>query len=421
MTEKLLQFIWQFQYFNNKELELDSGENLQIIFPGQHNLHQGPDFLEAKIKIDKTTLVGNIELHVQASDWIRHAHDGDKNYNNIILHVVWQNDETQPAKNIPTLSLNNRVPKLLLDKYEELMHSSLFVPCEKMLSQVKDIIWASWKQRLLVERLHRKSEAVEQCLQQSNHHWEETFWWLLAKNFGLKVNAEALEAMAKSISVSILAKHKNQIHQLEALLLGQSGLLENEFSESYPLMLQKEYRFLKNKYSLQPINMQVHFLRMRPDNFPTVRLAQLAMLVQQSTHLFSKLKEMQSVSEVKKLLSVTANDYWNDHYVFDESSPFKKKALGKQMAENIIINTAVPVLFAYGHLHKETALKGKAIKWLEELSSEKNHITNQWSDLGVAHNNAFDSQSLIELKTQYCNNKRCLECAVGNSLMKSSL
>jgi len=183
MTERLLQFIWQFQYYNNKELRLDSGENLQVISPGQHNLHQGPDFLEAKIKIDDTILAGNIELHIQACDWHKHAHEGDKNYNNIILHVVWNNDEPELAKNIPTISLENRVSKFLLSRYDELMRSSLFVPCEKMLSQVKELVWASWKQRLLVERLQRKSETVQEYLEQNQYHWEETFWWMLAKKF----------------------------------------------------------------------------------------------------------------------------------------------------------------------------------------------------------------------------------------------
>jgi hypothetical protein len=295
------------------------------------------------------------------------------------------------------------------------------VPCEKILSQVKEIVWASWKQRLLIERLQRKSKTVVEYLGQNNQHWEETFWWMLAKNFGIKVNVETFEAMAKSIPVNILAKHKNQIHQLEALLLGQCGLLENVFSESYPLMLQREYRFLKNKYALKPIHMPVHFLRMRPGNFPTLRIAQLAMLVQQSSHLFSKIKEVQSISDLKKMLAVTANDYWNEHYVFDEPSASKKKLLGMQMIENIIINTIVPVLFAYGHLRGETATKEKAIKWLDELPLEKNNITVQWAEAGASNKNAFDSQSLIELKTQYCDQRRCLECAIGNSLMKNSL
>ncbi len=420
MTEKLLQFIWRLQYYNNKELHLDSGENLQIIFPGNHNHHQGPDFLEGKIKIDDTVLAGNIELHVRASDWEKHAHANDKNYQNIILHVVWENDEPKSLQKTPTLTLNKRVSKLLLNKYEQLMHNSSFIPCEKMVEQASDIIWSSWKQRLLVERMERKSKIVEQYLDQSNHHWEEAFWWMLAKNFGAKVNAEAFEAMAKTISINILAKHKSQIHQLEALLLGQCGLLDNEFKEDYPVMLQKEYLFLKAKYNLQHTNISVHLLRMRPGNLPTVRLAQLAMFVSKSSHLFSKIKEMESVDEAKKSLAVSANDYWNYHYVFDEESAFKEKSIGRQMTENIIINTMVPIFFSYGHLHKENKFKERSLKWLEDLPAEKNNITNQWAALKIINKNAFDSQSLIELKTQYCDKKRCLECAIGNRLLKNS-
>jgi len=421
MTEKLLHFIWRLQYINKKELVLDSGESLQIIFPGNHNHHQGADFLQAKIKIDNTILAGNIELHVLASDWEKHDHENDKNYQNIILHVVWENDQPRSIIKMPTLTLNKRVPKLLLNRYEELMNNAEFVPCEKMIDQVSDIIWSSWKQRLLIERLQRKSKIVSDYFPENNHHWDETFWWMLAKNFGIKVNEEVFEAMAKTISINVLAKHKNQIHQLEAILLGQCGLLEGNFKDDYPIMLQKEYQFLKHKYQLKPVNMPVHLLRMRPGNFPTIRLAQLAMLISQSTHLFSRLKEIESVHEAKKLLAITANDYWNYHYVPDEESSFKKKSLGKQMAENIIINTIAPMFFAYGHFHKENYYKEKALKWLEELSSEKNNIINQWNNAGAKSENAFDSQSLIELKTQYCDKKRCLECAVGNALMKGSL
>jgi hypothetical protein len=421
MTEKLLQYIWRLQYFNSKELFLDSGESLQILFPGNHNHHQGPDFLEAKIKIDHTILVGNIELHVLASDWEKHSHDDDKNYQNIILHVVWENDELKSVKKIPTLALEKRVPKLLLKKYEELMNNSLFVPCEKMIAQISDIIWSSWKERLMIERLQRKYETITGYLSQNNHHWEETFWWLLARNFGAKVNAEAFEEMAKTISINILAKHKNQIHQLEALLLGQCGLLDNVFLEDYPIMLQKEYQFLKSKYQLKQINMRAHLLRMRPGNFPTIRLAQLAMLISESSHLFSRVRDMESVNDAKGLMAITANDYWSYHYVLDEASGFKRKSLGKQMAENIIINTVVPILFAYGHFHKQGIYKEKALRWLGDLSAEKNNMIDRWANIGSTVKNAFDTQSLIELKTQYCDKRKCLECAIGNRLMKSSL
>ena len=421
MTEQLLQFIWRFQYFNNKELQLDSGEQLQIIFPGQHNFHQGPDFLEAKIKIGQTTLVGNIELHIRSSDWEKHAHTDDPNYKNIILHVVWVNDQPIAGMDFPTIGIQNRVPKLMLKRYEELVQSSLGVPCEKMLPIVNDLLWVSWKQRLMVERLLRRFKSIEKYLEQTNHHWEETFWWLLARNFGIKVNAEAFEAMAKTVSVNVLAKHKNQIHQLEALLLGQCRLLEKDFEEAYPKMLQKEYAFLKKKHKLEPISFPIHFLRMRPSNFPNLRLAQLAMMIHRSSHLFSKLKEMNDIQEVKKILAVEANDYWDYHFMMDTISNFQKKVLGKQMVENIIINTIVPILFAYGHLHKDEELKEKAIKWMESISPEKNSITQIWKGMGIEIKNAFDSQSLIELKTQFCDLKRCLECAIGNRLLKSSL
>jgi len=304
MTERLLQFIWQFQYFNKGELTTTSGEPLQIIFAGQYNTNQGPDFSNAKIKIGTTTWAGTVELHLRTSDWNRHRHQADSNYNNVVLHVVWQ-DDGLPA-HVPVLELNTRVPGVLLQRYEELMQSVSFIPWEKSIHTVRDITWISWKDRLLAERLLRKSEQVEIYLRQNNYHWEETFWWLLARNFGIKVNAEVIEEIARTIPLNILAKNKTQIHQLEALLLGQAGLLTGNFEEDYPVMLQKEYQFQKHKYGLQPCKSPVFFLRMRPGNFPTIRLAQLAMLIHDSVHLFAKIKEATSVQDVKSWLELTA-------------------------------------------------------------------------------------------------------------------
>ncbi len=420
MKEKLLQYIWQFQYFNKNELTTTEGDLLQIIHQGNFNTNQGADFFEAKIKTGNTTWAGNIELHIKSSDWNLHNHSADKNYSNIILHVVWQHDKeiNVAGNNLPTLELQNRVSKLLLNKYEALMNATSFIPCENLVYTINDLTLSGWKQRLLAERLEAKSAMIFSFLNQNNFHWEETFWWLIAKNFGVKVNSEAFEKMARSLSVSLLAKHKNQIHQLEALLFGQAGLLENDFTEDYPKMLQKEYRFYKKKYKLEQPQVQLFSLRMRPANFPTVRLAQLAMLISNSTHLFSKVKESVSVSGVQKLLNVTANDYWHYHYVFDETSAFRKKRLGEQMINNILINTIVPVLFAYGLHHNEQQYKDKAIAWLEETSPEKNVITKGFEALKFSNKNSFDSQAYIQLKNEYCNNKRCLECSIGNSLLK---
>jgi hypothetical protein len=416
MTEKLLHFIWRLQYFNKTSLATVEAEPVEIGFAGHYNSNQGPDFSDAKIKIGSTTWAGTVELHIKTSDWTKHHHQQDKNYRNVILHVVWEDDGRQ--NDIPVLELQGRVSGILLQRYEELMHIASFIPCEKTVRLVPGLTWKSWKDRLLIERLLRKAIQAEIYLEQNNHHWEETFWWLLARNFGMKINAEAFEAMARSIPLGILGKHKSQLQQLEALLMGQAGLLEDEFREAYPRLLQKEYKFYKKKYGLEPGTNPVFFLRMRPGNFPTIRLAQLAVLVQHSDHLFTKIKEAGSVKDVKTWLDVTANDYWHYHYCFDEETAFKEKRLGESMISNIIINTLAPLLFAYGHYHMENHYKEKAVVWLGQTAAENNTITSGFQQLGIANKTAVDSQALIELKNEYCNKKRCLECSIGTSVLK---
>ena len=421
MNESLLQFIWQFQYFKTTNLQTTEGEDITLIQPGNINVNQGPDFLNAKVVIGDNTWVGNIELHILTSDWNKHKHSGDKNYSNVILHVVWKNDLAKAAPNqttIPVLELQHCVSKILLERYDELMNKKTFVPCDNHLPVLDSMKWLAWKERLAVERLQRKSNEILESLSKANNHWEEVFWWKLAGNFGIKVNAEIFENMAISIPVNILAKHKNQIHQLESLLLGQAGLLNDDFEEDYPAMLRREYLFYQKKYKLVQVPVKPFFLRMRPANFPTIRLAQLAMLIQHSVHLFSKIKELQTVKEVRELLDVTANDYWHYHYMFDHPTAFHPKKLGLQMIENIIINTIIPILFAHGLFTKNEVIKEKAVKWLFDLGAEKNAITKTWSTLGVTNKNALESQALIELKNSYCKQTRCLECAVGNALMK---
>jgi len=418
MNERLLQYIWQFRYFNMNELATIEDESIQIIKPGILNTNQGPDFLDAKIKIGNTIWAGSVELHLLSSDWKKHKHSGDKNYKNVILHVVWQDDADLQLP-FPTLELQSKVSKLLLKKYRELMDTNAFIACQNNIQQIEPLFWNSWKERLLAERLQDKAERIFDYLTINNNHWEETFWWLLARNFGIKVNSDAFEKIARSISINILAKHKNQIHQTEALLFGQAGLLNNNFTETYPKMLQKEFLFFKSKYKLAAIEIPLHFLRMRPSNFPTIRLAQLAMLIHKSAHLFGQIRDSYLLSDVRSLLNVTANDYWHYHYTLDEPSAFKEKNLGTQMINNILINTIIPVLFAYGQHHKEQQYKDKALKWMEEITAEKNEITKGFAALYIENKNAFDSQALIQLKNKYCDQKRCLECAVGNKLMVS--
>ncbi|MBA4166074.1 MAG: DUF2851 family protein [Chitinophagaceae bacterium] len=418
MTERLLQFIWQFQYFNTHELETTAGDRLQIVYSGQWNNHQGPDFSDARVRVADKVWAGNVELHLLASDWHRHAHHTDENYENVILHVVWINDDNRLANKIPTLVLEDRIPVFLLQQYESWMHSSAFIPCANNAGSVNNLLWISWQERLLVERLQRKCLHIRSMLDINNDHWEETLWWLLARNFGLSVNAGAFEELARSIPFKILTRHKTQIHQLEALLLGQAGLLKDDREDNYLIMLRKEYAFYKSKYGLETIHSPVHFLRMRPPAFPTVRLAQLAMLLHSSVNIFSSMLEADSIKELNALLEITANDYWHYHYTFGQTSAYGPKTLGAHMICNIIVNTVVPVVFAYGYFQQQEKYTVKAMDWLSEMAAEKNHVTRGFLALGIESRNAAASQALIELKTQYCESRRCLNCAIGNAILK---
>lgn len=410
MTERLLQYLWQFQYFNRSELTTSQGEALQIIQPGLLNSNQGPDFVNAQVRIGTTIFHGSIELHLATSQWQVHGHDRDANYGNVILHVVYINDLPAPVADIPVLELQHRIPYTLLKQYESMMQKAGFIPCDDSIHQVPSIVWTGWKERLLAERLTRKAEGILQRLEESNCHWEEAFWWMLARNFGIKVNGEVFEAMARTIPVTMLARHKKQIHQLEALLFGQAGLLSGNFEEDYPKLLQREFRFLTKKYQLKPVHLPVHFLRMRPGNFPTIRLAQLAALICTSEHLFSKILETATPGQLMKNWDITANDYWHYHYTFDQASAFKQKRLGRTMMTNLVINTIVPTLFAYGLYHKQETCKQKALQWLEALPGETNTITKGFEKIGIGSKTAFDSQALIELKNRYCDEKMPAVC-----------
>lgn len=422
MNERLLQFIWQFQYFNHDNLVTTDEKPLQIVKPGNFNSNQGPDFLEAQIRINKTLWAGNIEIHVQATDWNLHNHSSDPNYSNIILHVVWNNNANillPDGKTIPTIEMQPLVANSMIEKYNRLMQKDQFVSCCNQLPALSDLAWISWKERLAVERLIRKSTYVIERVKKSNNHWEETFWRLIARNFGIKINSEIFEEIAASIPLNILAKHKSQINQLEALLFGQGGLLATEMEDKYYRLLQREYKLLAAKFKLQPVNRKPDFLRMRPANFPTVRLAQLAMLIHQSHHLFSKVLDAKNISELYRLLNITANDYWHYHYRFGETTVYHPKVLGKSMTDNILINTIIPLLYAYGQHKGKLTIQNRAIAFLSQIPAEKNTITRNWEKYGITNLTALDSQALIELKNNYCEPLLCLECAVGNKILKS--
>ncbi len=421
MNERLLQFIWQFQYFNQKGLMSSQGELLRILHPGTWNHHQGPDFSAATVRIGNTTWAGNIEIHILSSDWYKHRHPGDKHYSNIILHVVWEEDIPVYADNgslIPCLVLHHLISKHLLERYHTMMEQGNSLPCGTFLPVLDHLAWTAWKERLMAERLERKAAHVLLLHQQTQGHWEEVVWQMLAANLGIQVNSSLFGSVAQSLPLSILAKHKSNPVQIEALLMGQANLLTGTYRDDYPLLLQKEYAFLRKKYKLQPVNVQPAFLRMRPAAFPTIRISQLGMIILMNDHFFSVIKEERELSAVSKLFRVAAANYWNTHYLFDDPAEDRPKQLGADMAENIIINTVVPVLFAYGlHSHDE-ACKQKAIQWLYQLPAEHNRITRKWKQAGIANHSALDSQALIELTNHYCTHKRCLDCAVGNRILK---
>ncbi len=420
MTEKLLQFIWKYRYFNQQGLMLKSGEALCIEYPGEENNNQGPDFIHARIRINDTCWVGSIELHLLSSGWDKHGHDQDEHYRNVILHVVWMQDQMDMTRNIPQLELCQRVSRIMLDTYSGWMNQHAFVPCERSLQQLESNTWNSWMHTLLLKRLDRRMSLIKHSLRLNHFHWEEQLWWLIAGNFGMKVNATVFEAIARSIPFTLLAKHRQQRIQLEALLFGQANLLEGNFREMYPVMLQKEFHFLKRKYGLKKVFDQVHFLRMRPENFPTIRLSQLAALCGEGANLFAWILQCSSLSELRKKFLLAVNDYWFYHYVFDKESRFKEKRLGRGTSERVIINSVIPLLYTYGTIYPDKSIQQKAISWMQEIRAEQNEILSKWKQLGIKVKSAAESQALLELKKEFCQQKKCLDCDVGKSLLLPS-
>jgi Protein of unknown function (DUF2851) len=417
MTEKILQFIWKHRYFNQQGLELITGESVLIEFPGEENIHQGPDFVNARIRINENLWVGSVELHLFSSGWTRHNHTDDENYLNVVLHVVWKKDGLHIKRDIPQLELCDRIPGLMLKTYENWMSKPVFIPCELSASKTETKKWEIWAARLLVLRLNRKMQIIQDSLSKNQYHWEEQLWWMIASNFGGPVNSASFEAMARSIPLTLIAKHRQQFIQLEALFLGQANLLGKEYHEPYPLMLKKEFLFLKKKYKLKNIYESVHLLRMRPENFPLVRLSQLASLSSENSALFAWILNCDSLFLLKKKLMVKANDYWNNHYMFEKRAPFREKILGTDKCNNIIINSIIPLLYTYGKLVPDRSILKKSLDWLEEMPAENNQLLDGWKRIGVSVKRAAGSQALIELKKQFCDQRKCLECEIGKQLL----
>lgn len=425
MTEEFLHYIWKFKLFDQFQLSTTNNENVEIVRSGDHNFDAGPDFFNAKIKVDNTIWAGNVEVHINASDWNKHNHQTNKAYDNIILHVVNNADEKlfrNSGEEIPTIELKHKIDHKLYHNYTLFKSSASWIPCEKQISSVPPVIINNALDKMLLERLEKKSEAIINSLKLNNNNWEETFYQLLARNFGFKTNSEAFELLAKSLPLNVLGKQKSSLFQIEALLFGNAGMLEKHFEDKYPLSLQNEYIFLKQKFKLCPIDTHLwRFLRMRPVNFPSIRIAQFADLIFNSSNLFSKILEIKNVEDLKILLNISVSEYWETHYLFDRSSAKRSKHMGDEGINNIIINTIVPFLFVYGKQRSNEEFVDRALLFLETISSENNAITISWSKLNLpVNNNAYSSQALIQLKNEYCVRKKCLSCNIGNYLIKNN-
>ena len=423
-NEDFLHHVWKFQLFDHQNLQTIEGDIIEIISAGTHNTDSGPDFHTAKVKIGNTLWAGNIEVHISSSDWIRHKHNYDSAYNNVILHVVYNNDDqmfTSNGLNLPTIELKNRIPTHLYNKYHQLIFGhQTFIPCEVSIGNIDSLTMQNWLTRVLVERLEKKSNSVIESIQLNKGDWEETFYQFLAANFGFKTNHLPFELLAKSIQQNIFAKCKNNSLQIESLIFGQAGLLNNDFTDNYPLQLKKEYHYLAHKFNLKPIEKHLwKFMRLRPQNFPTLRLAQFAALISNSNHLFSKILETTDIKGFRELFAnLKVNPYWNNHYNFDVPSIQTEKNLGHSSIDTLLINSVSIFLFCYGKHNQLQSFVNKSLLLLEILTYENNAIIKSFSNLGVNIKTAFESQALLELKSNYCNKKRCLDCAIGNKILK---
>jgi hypothetical protein len=423
MPEEFLQYIWENKLFVAENLKTTNGEQLEIINVGKRNTDSGPDFFNARIKIDDTIWVGNIEIHKNSSDWNRHNHQNDKAYNNVILHVA-ENCDQQIFRNngeeIPALLF--RYPEQLKTNYQKLLDAKTWIACQNQFHKIDPIILQLGFNRLMIERLEDKTSEILIRLQQNNCDWNETFYQMLSRMFGFKVNSVPFEMLAKSLPIGILAKHKSSLFQLEALLFGNSGLLNEQLlGDDYYISLRNEYSFLYKKYQLKGIESHLwKFMRLRPGNFPTVRISQLAALIHRSHGLFSRIIEIESLDELKKLFEVQASDYWNAHYSFNKNSTRNSvKELGENSINTLIINVVIPFLFVYGEKQNKENLKNRSLEFLEQLPAEENSIIEKWGKMGVESRSAFESQALLQLKNKYCERKKCLNCQIGVKLVKS--
>ena len=423
MKESFLHYIWQQGTFNKQNLGADTGETVTIIDTGRWNHNAGPDFINAKIEIDGTLWVGNVEIHTDAALWEQHGHHTNPAYDNVVLHVALNNTApiiNSDGRRIPAIILD--YPNELADNYQNLVTMVHPIACHQQFRNIDSLYASFWLNHLAIERIEEKTEFIEELLKSTTQNWSEAFYIALVRNFWAPVNSEPFERLARSTPLKVIAHHQHNQFQLEALLFGQAGLLPKSPDTDYTEQLCQEYNYYRKKYQLTPIEASAwKFHKLRPLNFPTVRIAQLASLIANSTHLFSKILEATSVTEYEKLLLAEVGPYWLNHYQMDKPSSYKPKAIGQLLKRSLIINTFIPFVFYYHKYQKDPYGSEFAIKLLEEMKPEENNITKLWSEIGIKAKNALESQALIHLKKSYCDTKQCIKCQVGHKVISGSI
>lgn len=423
MYEDFLHFIWQFQYFDTSQLHTSQQDTLSILDKGFPNSNAGADFHQARILINGVEWVGNVEIHLKSSHWNQHKHHLNPQYNAVILHVVWEDDQPVQREDrsyIPTLTLKDRVNSEWLYKYQAILAHQSPIPCASQLREVRPLTKMMMLDQTLVRRLEEKTFLFKALLIKNQGDWEESTYQLLSKNFGFKINSEAFLSLSQAVPLKVLQKHRDQVSQVEALLFGQAGFLDERKDDPYFKNLQQEYLFLSEKYRIYNRKLDAaawKFLRLRPANFPEIRIAQLAALICKDQGFFSIFLE-NNYEELRKIFKVTQNPYWQEHYRFAKKSSKKISGLGKTSIDNIIINTVVPVLATYSLEKGHQEAMDKALQLLEKLPAENNYVLRIWAELGQPVKTAYDSQALIELYNHYCKARKCLHCSIGIELIQ---
>jgi hypothetical protein len=428
--EQLLHYTWKLKLFPLKELLTSDGMLVEVIDPGKHNNDAGPDFINAKIRINGTMWAGNVEIHDKSSDWYQHGHDKNRDYDNVILHVAKELDTEVMKSNgqyVPQLQLD--VPPHVQAHYDELRRTEEYPACYKVIPDLPSLTVHSWMAALQIERLERKTADIRKRVERCNGSWEDAYFTTLARNYGFGINGDVFEQWAQNVPLSAVAHHRDDLFQIEAIFFGQAGLLEldavpecyqkDALNDGYFARLRNEYQYLAHKFSMKPIDFKLwRFLRLRPQNFPHIRLAQLANLYYQQKAGLSQLIDCETLDELKNVLSSQVTPYWETHYTFGSESAKNQKHLSPGSINLLMINTAIPMLFAYGRHQSKEVLCDRAFDFLEQLKAENNHIIRMWQQVGLPVKTAGDSQALIQLKKEYCDKMDCLRCRFGYEYLK---